>query len=109
MIFQDICGTFAEVALRPQALVITQRPPLTLSGGARLAVWVIVNVEEWNPLEPMPGRSTRLTNVRGDARVLKFARYGRNKSLPLTGLPSSFAHQPRDDAPFLLVPFLPPT
>src|SRR5258706_9382912 len=33
---------------------ITNRPRLTLPGGARLAVWVIVNVEEWNPLEPMP-------------------------------------------------------
>jgi len=34
--------------------LITNRPRLTLSGGARLAAWVIVNVEEWNPLEPMP-------------------------------------------------------
>jgi peptidoglycan/xylan/chitin deacetylase (PgdA/CDA1 family) len=33
---------------------ITERPRLALPGGARLAVWVIVNVEEWNPLEPMP-------------------------------------------------------
>jgi peptidoglycan/xylan/chitin deacetylase (PgdA/CDA1 family) len=33
---------------------ITHRPRLTLPGDARLAVWVIVNVEEWNPLEPMP-------------------------------------------------------
>jgi allantoinase len=33
---------------------ITERPRLTLPGGARLAVWVIVNVEEWNPREPMP-------------------------------------------------------
>lgn len=33
---------------------ITQRPRLTLPGGARLVAWVIVNVEEWNPLEPMP-------------------------------------------------------
>src|SRR6186997_3690755 len=33
---------------------ITQRPRLTLPGGARLVVWVIVNVEEWNPREPMP-------------------------------------------------------
>src|SRR5438132_10525356 len=33
---------------------ITQRPPLKLPGVARLVVWVIVNVEEWNPLEPMP-------------------------------------------------------
>ena len=33
---------------------IVDRPRLVLPGGARLAVWVIVNVEEWNPLEPMP-------------------------------------------------------
>ena len=33
---------------------ITQRPRLTLPDGARLVVWVIVNVEEWNPQEPMP-------------------------------------------------------
>src|SRR5436309_5606318 len=30
------------------------RLPLTLPGGARLAVWVVVNIEEWNPLETMP-------------------------------------------------------
>ena len=30
------------------------RSPLTLPGGARLVVWVIVNVEEWNPREPLP-------------------------------------------------------
>ena len=33
---------------------ISERPPLALSGGARMAVWVIVNIEEWNPLETMP-------------------------------------------------------
>ena len=33
---------------------ITDRPRLALPGGARLAVWVIVNVEEWNPHEPLP-------------------------------------------------------
>jgi peptidoglycan/xylan/chitin deacetylase (PgdA/CDA1 family) len=33
---------------------ITERPRLTLPGGARLAIWVIVNVEEWNPREAMP-------------------------------------------------------
>ncbi|MFN3004185.1 polysaccharide deacetylase family protein [Mycolicibacterium wolinskyi] len=33
---------------------ITDRPRLQLPGGARLAVWIIVNVEEWSPLEPMP-------------------------------------------------------
>ena len=33
---------------------ITDRPKLVLPQGARMAVWVIVNVEEWNPLEAMP-------------------------------------------------------
>src|SRR5246127_5796304 len=33
---------------------ISERPPLKLPDGARMAVWVIVNVEEWDPREPMP-------------------------------------------------------
>jgi allantoinase len=33
---------------------ITERPRLTLPGGARLAVCVVINVEEWNPRETMP-------------------------------------------------------
>ena len=33
---------------------IPQRRPLVLPGGARLAVWVIVNVEEWDINETMP-------------------------------------------------------
>ena len=33
---------------------IKDRPRLALPDGARLVVWVIVNVEEWNPREPMP-------------------------------------------------------
>ena len=33
---------------------IAARPRLTLPHGARLAVWIIANVEEWNPREPMP-------------------------------------------------------
>src|SRR6266513_5088059 len=33
---------------------IQERPRLVLPGGARLAVWVVVNIEEWNPLETMP-------------------------------------------------------
>ena len=32
---------------------ITDRPKLSLPGG-RMAVWVIVNIEEWSPLEAMP-------------------------------------------------------
>jgi len=33
---------------------IPDRPRLVLPGGARMVVWVIVNIEEWNPLEAMP-------------------------------------------------------
>jgi allantoinase len=33
---------------------IVDRPRLVLPDDARMAVWVIVNIEEWNPLEPMP-------------------------------------------------------
>lgn len=33
---------------------IAQRPPLVLPGGARMVVWVIVNVEEWDIEQPMP-------------------------------------------------------
>ena len=33
---------------------IQDRPRLVLPGGARLVVWVIINVEEWNPRETMP-------------------------------------------------------
>ena len=33
---------------------IDKRPPLKLPNGARMAVWVIVNVEEWDANQPMP-------------------------------------------------------
>ena len=33
---------------------ISERPRLTLPDGARMAVWVIVNIEEWNINETMP-------------------------------------------------------
>ena len=33
---------------------IQDRPALQLPGGARVAVWLIVNVEEWSATEPMP-------------------------------------------------------
>jgi len=33
---------------------IPERPRLQLPNDARLAVWVIVNVEEWDPQQPMP-------------------------------------------------------
>jgi len=39
---------------RPDFSAIAPRPKLTLPDGARLAVWVIVNVEEWDPAQPMP-------------------------------------------------------
>src|SRR5580698_6574587 len=44
---------------------ITERAPLKLPGRARMAVWVIVNVEEWNPREAMP--RTVLTPPAGGA------------------------------------------
>jgi len=40
--------------LRAPYSAIVNRPPLKLPGGARLAVWVIVNVEEWDIQQPMP-------------------------------------------------------
>ena len=39
-----------------------ERKPLALPGGARLAVWVIVNIEEWDIQKAMPraiGRTLR--------------------------------------------------
>jgi peptidoglycan/xylan/chitin deacetylase (PgdA/CDA1 family) len=33
---------------------IKDRPTLTLPEDGRLIVWVIINIEEWNPREPMP-------------------------------------------------------
>ena len=33
---------------------IVDRPPLELPGGARMVVWTIVNVENWNIRRPMP-------------------------------------------------------
>jgi allantoinase len=33
---------------------ITQRAPLKLPGGARMAVWTITNVEAWDATKPMP-------------------------------------------------------
>ena len=33
---------------------IVDRPPLKLTGGARMAVWTIVNVENWDIRRPMP-------------------------------------------------------
>jgi peptidoglycan/xylan/chitin deacetylase (PgdA/CDA1 family) len=44
---------------------IVDRKPLKLPGGARMAVWVIVNIEEWDPCETMP--RTVLTPPAGGA------------------------------------------
>jgi allantoinase len=44
---------------------ITKRPPLKLPGGARMVVWTIVNVEEWDIDQPMP--RTVLTPPAGGA------------------------------------------
>jgi len=33
---------------------IGDRPPLKLPNGARMAVWVVINVEEWDATAPMP-------------------------------------------------------
>ncbi len=44
---------------------INARPPLKLPGGARMAVWVIVNVEEWDITQTMP--RTVLTPPAGGA------------------------------------------
>jgi peptidoglycan/xylan/chitin deacetylase (PgdA/CDA1 family) len=44
---------------------IAGRRPLSLPGGARLAVWIIVNIEEWDPLQTMP--RTVLTPPAGGA------------------------------------------
>src|SRR6202167_6128659 len=33
---------------------ITERAPLKLPNGARMAVWVVINVEEWDPTQTMP-------------------------------------------------------
>ena len=33
---------------------ITERAPLKLPEGARMVVWVIVNIEQWDPTQPMP-------------------------------------------------------
>ena len=46
---------------------ISNRAPLRLPGGARLVVWVIVNVEEWNPRESLP--RTVLTPPAGGSPV----------------------------------------
>lgn len=46
--------TAAIVRARIPYQPITERPKLHLPNGARLAVWTIVNVENWSPDSPMP-------------------------------------------------------
>jgi allantoinase len=46
-----------SVMLPPDRLAyspITSRTPLKLPNGARMAVWVVINVEEWDSTQPMP-------------------------------------------------------
>ena len=47
-------GAGHSVRGRLDYLPIVDRPPLSLPGGARIAVWTIVNVENWRPERPMP-------------------------------------------------------
>ena len=45
---------------------IADRPRLELPGGARLAVWIIVNIEEWDSpavAPPLAGADRRACNV----------------------------------------------
>jgi peptidoglycan/xylan/chitin deacetylase (PgdA/CDA1 family) len=46
---------------------ISDRPRLVLPSGARMVVWVIINIEEWNPQEAMP--RTVLTPPAGGSPV----------------------------------------
>ena len=49
---------------------IATRPPLKLPNGARMAVWVIVNVEEWDTNQTMP--RTVLTPPAGGSPIPTF-------------------------------------
>jgi hypothetical protein len=44
----------ASIRRRLDCTPIHKRPPLKLPGDARVAVWTIVNVENWSPAGPMP-------------------------------------------------------
>ena len=46
--------TGGSVRDRVAYMPIHKRPPLKLPGGARVAVWTIVNVENWSPIGAMP-------------------------------------------------------
>jgi peptidoglycan/xylan/chitin deacetylase (PgdA/CDA1 family) len=47
-------GTGDSIRRRLPFLPIHKRPKLALPGGARLAVWTVVNVENWSPGSAMP-------------------------------------------------------
>ena len=55
---RDHPGSAAPARMLPTDRIaysaISERSPLTLPGNARVAVWVIVNVEEWDATQPMP-------------------------------------------------------
>jgi len=53
---------------------IFQRPPLRLPGGARVAVWVIINVEEWDINEAMA--RTVLPTPQGRSVIPDIPNYG---------------------------------
>jgi len=53
---------------------IVDRKPVTLPGGARVAIWTIVNVEEWDITGPLP--RTVLPLPGGGATVPDVTNYG---------------------------------
>ncbi len=53
---------------------IIDRPPLALPNGARMVVWIIVNVEEWDIERAMP--RTVLTPPNGAAPTAGLAKLG---------------------------------
>jgi polysaccharide deacetylase len=57
-VFQSFASRHGGLTMLPHERIpyspIKDRPRLTLPGGARLVVWVIVNVEDWNPHEALP-------------------------------------------------------
>src|ERR1700728_3725023 len=51
---RDITMTPSTIRDRLPYQPIVTRPKLRLPGDARVAVWTIVNVENWSPSDPMP-------------------------------------------------------
>ena len=49
---------------------IVDRPPLKLPGGARMAVWVIVNVEDWGIERPMNKHGRRPGYVQSETGTI---------------------------------------